>query len=104
MEATHMTSVLIVNDDKDTRDVLRLAFEDEGYVVAEAADGLQALEVLQESASLLVVVLDLDLPQLDYIGVLRTVAACASLAARHAFIVPTAVAGKRLQEAKRVCD
>jgi CheY-like chemotaxis protein len=87
-----MASVLVVDDDKDTREVLRLAFEDEGYRVAEAADGLKALEVLRASASPLVVVLDLDLPQLDGIQVLRMVAEDPSLLARHAFILLTAVA------------
>ena len=103
MEATQMASVLVVDDDKDTRDVLRLAFEDEGYVVSEAADGLETLEVLRVSASPLVVVLDLDLPQLDGVQVLRTVSQDASLAARHAFILLTAVADHRLQEAEAIC-
>jgi CheY-like chemotaxis protein len=103
MEATPTASVLVVEDDKDTRDVLRIVFEDEGYVVAEATDGLKALEVLRASASSLVVVLDLDLPQLDGIQLLRMVAEDASLAARHAFILLTAVSDKRFQEAKAVC-
>jgi CheY-like chemotaxis protein len=98
-----MASVLIVEDDKNTRDVLQLAFEDEGYVVAEAADGLQALDVLRESASPLVVVLDLDLPKLDGIQVLQMVALDASLLARHAFILLTAVADQRFQAAEVVC-
>jgi CheY-like chemotaxis protein len=98
-----MASVLFVEDDKDTRDVLRIAFEDEGYIVAEAADGLEALEVLRASASSLVVVLDLDLPEFDGVQVLRMVAEDASLAGRHAFILLTAVSDKRFQEAEAVC-
>ena len=98
-----MTSVLVVDDDKDTRDVLRLAFENEGHLVLEAADGQQALEVLRASASSLVVLLDLDLPQLDGIQVLRMVAEDPSLAGRHALILLTAVADQRFQEAETVC-
>jgi CheY-like chemotaxis protein len=98
-----MASVLIVEDDKDTRDVLRMVFENEGHVVSEAADGLEALDVLRESASSLVVVLDLDLPRLDGIQLLRMVAADPSLAARHAFILLTAVSNQRFREAEAVC-
>jgi CheY-like chemotaxis protein len=98
-----MTPVLVVDDDKDTRDVLRLAFENEGHVVLEAAGGQQALDVLRASASSLVVLLDLDLPQLDGVQVLRMAAEDPSLAGRHAFILLTAVADERFQEAKTVC-
>jgi CheY-like chemotaxis protein len=98
-----MASVLIVEDDKDTRDALRLVFENEGHVVSEAADGLQALSVLRASASPLVVVLDLDLPRLDGIQVLRMAAEDASLSARHGFILLTAVSDQRFQEAEAVC-
>jgi CheY-like chemotaxis protein len=98
-----MTSVLVVDDDTDTREALRFALEDEGHAVSEAADGLQALEVLRVSASSLVVVLDLDLPHLDGIQLLQMVAQDPSLAARHAFILLTAVADQRLQQAEAVC-
>ena len=63
----------------------------------------EALEVLRVSASSLVVVLDLDLPQLDGVQVLQTVAQDASLAAGHTFILLTAVADHRFQEAEAVC-
>ena len=98
-----MVSVLVVDDDKDTRDVLRIAFEDAGYAVAEAADGVQALEAVRASAAPLVVVLDLDLPRLDGIGVIQAVAHDASLAARHSFVLLTALAHHRYQAAEAVC-
>lgn len=98
-----MVSALIVDDDQDTRDILRVVLEDAGYAVTEAADGVQALDALRASASPLVVVLDLDLPRLDGIGVLRAVADDAHLAARHAFVLLTAVAHKRYQVAEEVC-
>lgn len=64
---------------------------------------MQALDALRTSTSPLVVVLDLDLPRLDGIGVLRAVADDARLSERHAFVLLTAVAHKRYQAAEDVC-
>jgi CheY-like chemotaxis protein len=93
-------ALLVVDDDRDTREALRATFEGEGYIVTEASDGVEALDVLRASASPLVVVLDLDLPKLDGIGVLQAVYDDAALAARHAFILLTAVAHQRYQAAE----
>ena len=98
-----MASVLVVDDDSDTRNVLRLAFEEEGHLVADAADGMAALDALRVSVLPLVVVLDLDLPQLDGLEVLQAVANDPPLAARNAFILLTAVADQRYQAAEAVC-
>ncbi|MBF6590369.1 MAG: response regulator [Ktedonobacterales bacterium] len=98
-----MMQALVVDDDKDTRDVLRLILEDVGYTVEEARDGVQTLEALQSSDIPLVVLLDLDLPQLDGIEVLHAVARDPRLAARHAFILLTAVSHRRYQAAEEVC-
>lgn len=102
--AVGVMSVLIVDDDEDTRDALRIAFEDEGHTVIEAADGMQALASLRASVSPLVVVLDLDLPKLDGIGVLQAVAQDdTGLAVRHAFILLTAVSQERTRVAEDIC-
>jgi two-component system chemotaxis response regulator CheY len=97
-----MVSVLIVDDDADTRDVVRLVLEDAGYVVTEAENGVQALEAVRGSATPLVVVLDLDLPQLDGVGVLQAVVDDATLAVRHAFVLLTAVTQQRYQAAEAI--
>jgi DNA-binding response OmpR family regulator len=56
--------ILLVEDDEHIRTSLRLAFEDEGYEVGEAASGEEALESIgQEPAD--VVLLDLMLPGID---------------------------------------
>ena len=57
-------SVLIVDDDDGIRMSLRIALEDRGYRVSEAADGETALAQLRESSPD-VVVLDLMLPGMD---------------------------------------
>ncbi|HEY7779888.1 MAG TPA: response regulator [Ktedonobacterales bacterium] len=98
-----MVRILVVEDDKDTRDALRYLLEDAGYAMAEAADGLQALDALRASPDSLVALLDLDLPRLDGTGVLREVTRDRRLAARHAFIVMTAVSYSRYQAAEELC-
>lgn len=65
-----MTSVLIADDEQHIRTLVRLNFEDQGYEVLEAADGEQALEVIEGSEPD-VVILDLKMPKVDGLGVLR---------------------------------
>lgn len=56
-------TVLIVDDDRDTRETLRDAVEDAGYVVVEARAGHAALQYLQsERGAASVVLLDLHMP------------------------------------------
>lgn len=54
--------ILIVEDEADIRDSLRDAFEDEGYVVHCAANGLEALQALRGLERPCAVVLDLVMP------------------------------------------
>lgn len=62
--------VLVVDDDASIRTLLAFIFHDEGYDVVEAADGLEALEVLRTAPPALMI-LDLMMPNLDGVGVLR---------------------------------
>ena|SRR6185437_6827916 len=98
-----MVNTLVADDDQDTRDALRFLLEDAGYTVLETSDGSQTLETLQKSDRPMVVLLDLDMPQLDGIAVLETVAQDAQLAARHAFLLLTAVSRKRYEAANDIC-
>lgn len=85
-----MTTVLVVDDDTELRESLRMVLEDAGYDALEAAGGAAALNVLRASGERLVVLLDLIMPLMDGIEVLRAVAADAALATRHAYILLTA--------------
>lgn len=61
---TAMTTILIVEDDDDLRRIMRWGLEAEGFEVACAADGQQALETVFEVRPDLVV-LDWELPALS---------------------------------------
>lgn len=59
-----MTQVLVVDDLPANRRLLRAQLEAEGYIVCEAADGVEALGVLDHSA-VSVVVSDILMPNMD---------------------------------------
>lgn len=82
--------VLIVDDDRDIRDTLRLVLEDEGYDVLEAPDGVVALEILRTSAYPMVVLTNHNMPRLDGPGLLNFISTEPALMRRDAFIYMTA--------------
>lgn len=68
--------ILVVDDEALIRQSLRDIFEYEGYAVAEAADGLQALEMLGREA-FVAVFCDIKMPKLDGVGLLEKARALA---------------------------
>jgi two-component system cell cycle response regulator DivK len=65
-----MKTILIADDKDSSRELIRVVLERSGYVVHEAADGVQALERARDTHPDLIL-LDLQMPQLDGFGVLR---------------------------------
>ena len=66
--ATHTTHVLVVEDDRDTREVVKLILQMEGMQVSEAADGCEALERLHtlrktDPQCPCVIILDMMMPR-----------------------------------------
>lgn len=85
-----MAHVLVVDDDADIRTSMRSLLEDiGGYTVIEAPDGLEGLKILRASMEPLVVLLDLLMPGLDGMDVLRQVAADEKLVRKHAYVLVT---------------
>ena len=64
--------ILIVDDDPDSRQLLRQSLEPLGFSVAEGVDGPQALELL-DTFSPELIILDWHMPRLDGIGVIRQI-------------------------------
>ncbi len=64
------TKVLLVEDEDQLRRVMKDLLEREGYIVAEARDGVQALDQVDRYAPD-IIVLDLNLPGLDGYSVLQ---------------------------------
>jgi CheY-like chemotaxis protein len=57
--------VLIVEDDLDIRDALSQILEEEGYLVATAANGLEALSLLRSGPRPRIILLDLMMPVMN---------------------------------------
>ena len=65
-------TVLIAEDSRDTRIMLKRAFELKGYNVLEAEDGSEALEVVNETRPNLIVV-DLNMPVVDGLETIKEI-------------------------------
>jgi len=70
--------ILVVDDDRDLRDILVFAFRKAGYLVVEAVDGEEALAVFEKESPDLVV-LDVNMPKLDGFEVCRRLRAHSSV-------------------------
>lgn len=63
--------VLVVDDDADWREFLRLSLEDLGYETTEAADGQEALDSLKRGERFRVMLLDLNMPGMSGLEVVE---------------------------------
>lgn len=59
-----LAPILIIEDDREVREALVDALEDEGYAVVSAIDGVDALELLKSGFLPRLMLLDLTLPRM----------------------------------------
>ena len=64
--------ILIVEDSRSMRRIVRSALESDGYQVAESEDGRQALNALREVAPHLIIT-DINMPEVDGISLVREI-------------------------------
>jgi len=72
MSNNNDTVILLVEDEENLHEALKLNLELEGYQVVSAMDGMQALKALQ-SQYFDMMILDIMLPEMDGIEVLETI-------------------------------
>ncbi len=65
-------TVLIAEDSRDTRIMLKRAFELKGYSVIEAEDGNEALEVVNQHRPSLILI-DLNMPVIDGLQAIKEI-------------------------------
>lgn len=65
-----MSKILIIDDDPQIRDVLRIALKQAGFEVAEAGDGAEGLAKARRGSADLIV-LDIGLPEMDGLELCR---------------------------------
>ena len=90
-------SILVVEDDPDTRELLAFLLTQRGAVVTAVASATQALEVLAQS-SLSLLISDIGMPEMDGYMLLQRVRANASPNQRIPAIALTAYAGELNQQ------
>jgi CheY-like chemotaxis protein len=61
----HRCAILVVEDDRETQDVLRVALTADGYLVSLAATGRDGIDHLRSHDETCVILLDLMLPDMD---------------------------------------
>lgn len=69
-----MSCILIVDDDEDTREALRVFLQDEGFAALAAADGEEAIRKISSADPPSLVFLDAKMPKLDGRQVLDSLA------------------------------
>lgn len=72
-------SILLVDDEPNVRNMLRQMLELSGFEVAEAEDGLEALEVLEDMVPD-IMILDVMMPNLDGVSLCKQLRADAEFA------------------------
>lgn len=67
--------ILVVDDESRMRKLIKDFLGKEGYIIVEAADGEQALEIFFKDKDIKLVLLDVMMPKLDGWGVLKEIRA-----------------------------
>ena len=89
--AASKSTVLVVEDEKESRDTLRELLELEGYQVRTATNGQEALDTLTERGDeICIVLLDLFMPVMDGWQVIDRLRADGRLAATKIVIITSA--------------
>jgi len=70
MKTQRKEKILVVDDEENIRKSLKMILEYEGYSFLEAADGEEALDVIEETVGLDLILLDIKLPGKDGLEVL----------------------------------
>jgi chemosensory pili system protein ChpA (sensor histidine kinase/response regulator) len=99
--STELPLVLVVDDSITVRRVTQRLLKREGYRVTLAADGLQALERLQEERPA-VVLSDIEMPRMDGFDLARNIRADAKLRDLPIIMITSRIAEKHREHARQL--
>lgn len=85
-----MSQVVVVDDDRAIRELLRYALEAEGYTVTLLRDGLGVLAALEDAPDSCVLLMDLMMPEMTGWDVCRALDERPELMRRHAVALMSA--------------
>ena len=100
-EAPLIPLIMVVDDSITVRRVTQRLLQREGYRVVLAADGLQALERLQEERPA-VVLSDIEMPRMDGFDLARNIRADSRLKNLPIVMITSRIAGKHREHAKEL--
>ena len=86
-----MARILVVDDDRAIRELVKFALECEGYTVAALSDGGEVLRMLATLTEPCIVLMDLMMPGVDGWAVCRRLEATPELLGQHRVAVMTAL-------------
>jgi len=98
-DASQVPLILVVDDSITVRRVTQRLLKREGYRVVTAADGLQALERLQEEKPS-VVLSDIEMPRMDGFDLVRNIRADANLCDLPIIMISSRIAAKHREHAR----
>ncbi len=96
-----MAHVLVIDDELQIRETLRMLLEDAGHCVALAASGQSGLAALRGQTIPQVVLLDVLMPGMDGLAVLRQIVQEPALH-KHGYILMTAESQRLIETAAHV--
>jgi two-component system response regulator MprA len=91
----------VIDDEPQIRETLCILLEDAGHSVALAAGGQEGLAALRRQTTPLVVLLDVLMPEMDGLAMLRQVVADPALR-KHGYILMTAESQRLIETAAHV--
>lgn len=94
-------TVLIVEDSRSMRMLLRCFLAREGYVVHEAEDGVEALEWLASHDDPDLLITDINMPRLDGFGLIEQIRGSTERRNLPIVVLSTESAGEKLDHAGR---
>lgn len=94
-----MKNILVVDDSRTIRLVIRKLLESRGFTVTEAEHGRQALDVCRTGPAPDGMILDMNMPEMDGLACLRAVRQDPNLARCVVIICSTQVEAQQIAEA-----
>ncbi len=92
--------VLVVDDFENTRFVVKFSLEKEGYIVHTAADGLEALQKLQQEDDYDLLIVDLNMPRMNGLQLIEELRKENLFKDRPIIILTTEIDNKKKEKAK----
>lgn len=95
-----MKTILAVDDSSSIREVIKFILEDNGYNPILAVDGIDAINKLNENENIDLILTDLNMPNMDGIGVVRETRKIESYKNKPILILTTETNKEKKMEAK----